>query len=40
VEQVNGTLMLQRRLVREYETRLASSESRTWWEATANLPAG
>jgi transposase len=37
VEQVHGTLMLHRRLVREYETRLASSESRTWWAATANL---
>lgn len=37
VEQVNGTLMLHRRLVREYETREASSESRTWWASTANL---
>jgi transposase len=37
VEQVNGTLMLHRRLVREYETRAASSESRTWWAGTANL---
>jgi hypothetical protein len=37
VEQVNGTLMLHRRLVREYEIRLTSSESRTWWAATANL---
>jgi transposase len=37
VEQVNGTLMLHRRLVREYETREASSESRTWWAGTANL---
>jgi transposase len=37
VEQVHGTLMLHRRLVREYETREASSESRTWWAATANL---
>jgi hypothetical protein len=37
VEQVNGTLMLHRRLVREYEIRPASSESRTWWAATANL---
>jgi transposase len=37
VEQVNGTLMLHRRLTREYETREASSESRTWWAATANL---
>jgi hypothetical protein len=40
VEQVNGTPMLQRRLIREYEIRLASSESRPWWEATANLSAG
>jgi hypothetical protein len=30
-------IMLHRRLVREYETRPASSESRTWWAATANL---
>ncbi|WP_432986311.1 IS5 family transposase [Dactylosporangium sp. CA-233914] len=37
VEQVNGTLMLHRRLAREYETREASSESRTWWAGTANL---
>lgn len=37
VEQVHGTLMLHRRLVREYETRPASSVSRTWWAATANL---
>ena len=37
VEQVNGTLMLHRRLTREYETREASSESRTWWASTANL---
>jgi transposase len=37
VEQVNGTLMLHRRLNREYETREASSESRTWWASTANL---
>jgi transposase len=37
VEQVNGTLMLHRRLVREYEIREASSESHTWWAATANL---
>jgi transposase len=37
VEQVNGTLMLHRRLVREYEISPASSESRTWWAATANL---
>jgi hypothetical protein len=37
VEQVHGPLMLHRRLVREYETRPASAESRTWWAATANL---
>jgi transposase len=37
VEQVNGTLMLHRRLTREYEIREASSESHTWWAATANL---
>jgi transposase len=37
VEQTNGTLMLHRRLTREYETRTASSESRTWWASTANL---
>ncbi|WP_030434906.1 IS5 family transposase [Actinoplanes subtropicus] len=37
VEQVNGTLMLHRRLVREYEIRETSSESRTWWAGTANL---
>lgn len=37
VEQVNGTLMLHRRLVREYEIKEASSESHTWWAATANL---
>jgi len=33
----NGTLMLHRRLVREYEIRPTSSVSRTWWAATANL---
>jgi hypothetical protein len=37
VEQTNGTLMVRRRLVREYEIREASSESHTWWAATANL---
>jgi transposase len=37
VEQTNGTLMLHRRLVREYETRPASSVSRTFWASTANL---
>ena len=37
VEQVHGTLMLHRRLAREYESRPASSVSRTWWASTANL---
>ncbi|MDY7091177.1 MAG: IS5 family transposase [Actinomycetota bacterium] len=37
VEQVNGTLMLHRRLVREYETLPESSVSRTLWASTANL---
>ena len=31
------SLMLHRRLTREYESRTASSESRTWWASTANL---
>jgi transposase len=37
VEQVHGTLMLHRRLTREYESRPASSVSRTLWASTANL---
>jgi transposase len=37
VEQVHGTLMLHRRLVREYESRPESSVSRTLWASTANL---
>lgn len=37
VEQTNGTLMLHRRLVREYESNPASSVSRTFWASTANL---
>jgi len=37
VDQVNGTLMLHRRLVREYESNPASSVSRTLWASTANL---
>ncbi|MCG5444976.1 hypothetical protein NIE79_003419 [Micromonospora sp. NIE79] len=37
VEQTNGTLMLHRRLVREYESRPACAVSRTWWASTANL---
>lgn len=31
VEQVNGIMMLHRRLVRDYEHRTASSESRVYW---------
>ncbi|MFE9874369.1 IS5 family transposase [Micromonospora sp. NPDC005686] len=37
VEQVNGTLMLHRRLAREYESRPESSVSRTLWASTANI---
>jgi transposase len=37
VEQTNGTLMLHRRLTREYESKPASSVSRTLWASTANL---
>jgi transposase len=37
VEQTHGTLMLHRRLVREYETRPASAVSHTFWASTANL---
>ena len=37
VEQVNGTLMLHRRLVREYESRPESSVSHTLWASAANL---
>jgi transposase len=37
VEQVNGTLMLHRRLVREYESRPESSVSRTLWASMANM---
>ena len=37
VEQTHGTLMLHRRLTREYESRPASSVSRTLWASTANL---
>lgn len=37
VEQTNGTLMLHRRLTREYESKLDSSVSRTLWASTANL---
>lgn len=35
VEQTNGTLLLQRRLTREYEVNEASSESRVYWAITA-----
>ncbi|HWS36447.1 MAG TPA: IS5 family transposase [Actinoplanes sp.] len=37
VEQVHGTLMLHRRLVRDYETLPASTVSHTLWASTANL---
>lgn len=37
VEQVNGTLMLHRRLVREYDHRPDNSASRVYWAATANM---
>lgn len=37
VEQVNGTLMLHRRLTREYESRPESSVSRTLWASMANM---
>lgn len=37
VEQTNGTLMLHRRLAREYESKVESSVSRTLWASTANL---
>lgn len=37
VEQTHGTLMLHRRLVREYESKPASSVSHTLWASTANL---
>jgi hypothetical protein len=37
VEQTHGTLMLHRRLTREYESRPESSVSRTLWASTANL---
>lgn len=35
VEQTNGTLMLHRRLVRDYESCEASAESRVYWAITA-----
>lgn len=37
VEQTNGTLMLHRRLTREYDSNPASSVSHTLWASTANL---
>ncbi|MFF4345707.1 IS5 family transposase [Kitasatospora sp. NPDC001540] len=37
VEQVNGTLILHRRLVREYDHRPENSASRVYWAATANM---
>ncbi|MDP9792276.1 transposase [Catenuloplanes nepalensis] len=37
VEQVYGTLMLHRRLAREYESRPESSVSRTLWASIANM---
>ncbi|MCG5215522.1 IS5 family transposase [Streptosporangium sp. KLBMP 9127] len=37
VEQVYGTLMLHRRLVRDYETRPASAESMVYWSMTDNM---
>jgi transposase len=37
VEQVNGTLMLHRRLVRDYEARPASSESMVYWSMTDTM---
>jgi hypothetical protein len=37
VERTNGTLMLHRRLTREYDSSTASSVSHTLWVSTANL---
>ncbi|OAH10215.1 transposase DDE domain protein [Streptomyces jeddahensis] len=37
VEQVNGTLMLHRRLAREYDHRPDSAASRVYWASTANM---
>ncbi|GLW59008.1 DDE transposase [Kitasatospora phosalacinea] len=37
VEQVNGTLILHRRLVREYDHRPENSASRVYWATTANM---
>ena len=35
VQQTNGTLLLQRRMVREYEVNESSSESRVYWAITS-----
>ncbi|BDH07246.1 hypothetical protein HEK131_44730 [Streptomyces seoulensis] len=37
VEQVNGTLMLHRRLAREYDHRPDTSTSRIYWASIANM---
>lgn len=37
VEQVNGTLMLHRRLVRDYDHRPDNAASRVYWAATAGM---
>ncbi|MFE7394708.1 IS5/IS1182 family transposase, partial [Streptomyces sp. NPDC057582] len=37
VEQVNGTLMLHRRLAREYGHRPDTSASRVYWASIANM---
>lgn len=37
VEQTQGTLILHRRLVRDYEKNPASTASRVYWAATSNL---
>jgi len=38
VEQVNGIMMLHRRLVRDYEHRPASAESRVYWAISDHMP--
>jgi transposase len=37
VEQTNGTLLLHRRLAREYDHRPDTSVSRVYWASTANM---
>lgn len=37
VEQVNGTLILHRRLAREYDRRPGTSASRVYWASIANM---